>query len=105
VRRSTVGLSAREEVHTIDNRPPPIIQLFFPPSRSPKFCPLALPILPLIPVVSQVVISKPQLGELWFTKGDGEAERCQIYFPVRGIHTMLGEPSRQLSAGPRTLRD
>jgi len=90
-------------MHTVDNRSPPIIQLFFPPSRSPKFCPLTLPLLPLTPVVSQVVISKPQLGELRFTEGDGEVERRQIYFPIRGIHTMLRRPSGQLSAGPSML--
>ena len=95
----------REATHTVDNRSPPVIQLLLPPSRSPKFRPLTLPVLPLAPVVSQMVISKPQLGELCFTEGDREAERRQINFPIRGIHTVLREPSRELSAGLRMLSD
>lgn len=79
---------------TVDNPSPPVIQLLLPSSRPPEFSPLTFPLLPLAPIVSQMVISKPQLSKLRFTKGDGEAEGCQIDFPTRSLYPMLREVSR-----------
>ena len=68
------GLSVWEVTCTIDSFPTPIIQLLLTPPRSLELRPLPLP--PFAPVVSNVVVSKPQLGQLCFTEGDGETERC-----------------------------
>jgi len=92
-------------MRTVDNPSSPVIQLLLPPSRSPKFHPLTFPLFPLVLVISQVVISKPQLGQLWLTKGDGQAKRCQIYFPVGSVYPMLRKASRQLDKNPRMLRN
>ena len=92
-------------MHTVDDPPPPIIQLLLSPSYSPKFRPLTFPRLPFVFVVPQVVISKPQPGQLGFTECDGEAERRQIYFPTRRIHPMLRRALRQLNVNLRNSEE
>jgi len=86
-------------MHTVDNPPPSVIQLLLPPSRSPKFRPLTFSLLPLALVISRVVISKPQLGQLGFAEGNGETERRQIYFTACSIHPMLREASKPTQHG------
>ena len=92
-------------MRTVDNSSSPVIQLLLPPSRSPKFRPLTFPLFPLVLVVSQVVISKPQFGQLWFTEGDGQPKRRQIYFPTHSVHPMLRKASIQLDTSLTMLRN
>ena len=96
---------ARRATHTVDNPSPPVIELLLPPSRSPKFRPLTFPLFPLVLIISKVVTSKPQLGQLWFTESDGQAKRRQIHFPTRGVHPMLCKASSQLDKSLRMLGD
>ena len=90
-------------MRTVDNPPSVIIQLLLSPFRPPKFRPLAFPLFPLALVASEVVIPKPQLGQLGFTEGDWEAEGRQIHFPTSSIHPMLCEVPKQFSTNLRML--